>query len=75
MKKELTPFEARSAGRYLAQSIRRAVRQSWQHRSTCAAVIFAGTVAAGISAPVQAQQTTGSIKGTVSAVNGVVSVS
>ncbi|MCP9477016.1 TonB-dependent receptor, partial [Marisediminitalea aggregata] len=78
MKKELTSIKTRSAGRYLAHSIRRAVRQSWQNRSTStstAAIMFAGAVAAGICAPAQAQQITGSIKGTVTAPGGDVAVS
>ena len=76
MHKELTSIKARFAGQYLSGQIRQAIRQSWKNRSTStAAVMFAGAVAAGICAPVQAQQITGSIKGTVTAPGGDVAVS
>ena len=69
-------MKAKVAGQYLSGQIRQAIRQSWKNRSTStAAVMFAGAVAAGICAPVQAQQITGSIKGTVTAPGGDVAVS
>ncbi|GGF76844.1 carboxypeptidase regulatory-like domain-containing protein [Alteromonas lipolytica] len=72
MHKELTSFKARLAGQYL----RHAIRQTWNNRpSSTAAVMFAGAMAAGICAPVQAQQITGSIKGTVTAPAADVAVS
>lgn len=76
MHKELTSLKARFAGQYLSGQIRQAIRQSWENRSSStAAMLFAGVVATGICAPVQAQQITGSIKGTVSAPGGDVAVS
>lgn len=76
MHKELTSLKARFAGQYLSGQIRRAIRQSWENRSSStAAMLFAGVVATGICAPVQAQQITGSIKGTVSAPGADVAVS
>ena len=69
-------MKAKVAGQYLSGQIRQAIRQSWKNRSTStAAVMFAGAVAAGICAPAQAQQITGSIKGTVTAPGGDVAVS
>ncbi|MCP4864552.1 MAG: hypothetical protein CBB67_020795 [Alteromonadaceae bacterium TMED7] len=72
MNNELTSIKAKFVGQYLSGQIRQAIRQSWKNRSTStAAVMFAGAVAAGICAPVQAQQITGSIKGTVTAPGGM----
>ncbi|WP_083273000.1 TonB-dependent receptor [Alteromonas confluentis] len=64
-------------GGYLSRAINHAIHTHWKNRSSISSALLltAGVATTMIVAPAQAQQITGSVKGTVTAPSGSVSVS